>query len=66
MMSATASARSSLDVEKDGEIEIDDLPVPPVPRDVQEWDHDTSNPRNWSVKRKAFTTAVVTGIGFVR
>jgi hypothetical protein len=30
------------------------------------WAFDTGNPRNWSFARRAVTTAVVSGIGFVR
>jgi hypothetical protein len=30
------------------------------------WDTDAKNPRNWSPARMAVSTAVVSGIGFVR
>ena len=30
------------------------------------WSTDPANPRNWSLTRKAASTAVVSGIGFVR
>jgi len=33
---------------------------------VINWAFDVGNPRNWSFERRAATTAVVSGIGFVR
>jgi hypothetical protein len=30
------------------------------------WATDTGNPRNWSLARRVVSTAVVSGIGFVR
>lgn len=31
-----------------------------------DWTSDAENPRNWSLARRAVSTAVVSGIGFVR
>jgi hypothetical protein len=31
-----------------------------------DWATDAGNPRNWSLARRAVSTAVVSGIGFVR
>lgn len=43
-------------------LEVDQTPAPPPSLD---WDHHPKNARNWSTFRKAYTTLIISAIGFV-